>query len=54
MATGKTNLTINELDFDTIKSNLKGYLQGQTAFADYNFEGAGINILLDVLAYNTH
>ena len=49
-----TNLTINNLDFDTIKSSLKGYLQGQTAFADYNFEGSGINILLDVLAYNTH
>ncbi len=54
MAIGKTNLKINELDFDTIKGNLKGYLQGQEAFADYNFEGAGINILLDVLAYNTH
>lgn len=48
------NLTINNLDFDTIKSSLKSYLQGQTAFADYNFEGAGINILLDILAYNTH
>ena len=49
-----SNLTINDLDFDAIKDNLKSYLSGQTAFADYNFEGAGINILLDVLAYNTH
>jgi len=50
----KTNLTINNLDFDSIKESLKDYLRGQTAFVDYNFEGAGINILLDVLAYNTH
>lgn len=54
MATGKSNLTINELDFDTIKSNLKNYLSGQTAYADFNFEGSSINILLDLLAYNTH
>lgn len=54
MATNRTNLTINELDFDSIKDNLKSYLQGQTSFADYNFEGSGINILLDILAYNTH
>jgi len=50
----KTNLSVNNLDFDSIKSSLKNYLGGQTAFADYNFEGAGINILLDALAYNTH
>lgn len=54
MATNRTNLTINDLDFDSIKDNLKSYLQGQTSFADYNFEGSGINILLDILAYNTH
>jgi len=54
MATTNSNLTINNLDFDAIKNNLKSYLSGQTAFTDYNFEGAGINILLDLLAYNTH
>ena len=54
MATNNSNLTISNLDFDAIKSNLKSYLSGQTAFADYNFEGSGMNILLDVLAYNTH
>ena len=54
MATTNSNLTINDLDFDSIKANLKSYLSGQTAFGDYNFEGAGMNILLDVLAYNTH
>ena len=45
---------ITELDFDQIKNNLKTYLKGQTEFKDYDFEGAGLNMLLDVLAYNTH
>lgn len=43
-----------ELDFDLIKSNLKTFLQGQTEFSDYNFEGSGLSILLDILAMNTH
>ena len=49
---GKMNIT--ELDFDAIKSNMKTYLKGQSQFTDYDFEGSGINILLDTLAYNTH
>jgi len=48
------NITTSELDFDAIKSNLKTFLQGQAAFADYDFEGAGLSVLLDILAYNTH
>lgn len=53
MATNnKTN--ISELDFDNIKSNLKEYLKGQTEFSDYDFEGSSLNVLLDILAYNTH
>lgn len=48
------NITTSELDFDAIKNNLKTFLQGQAAFADYDFEGAGLSVLLDILAYNTH
>lgn len=48
------NLRIAELDFDTIKQNLKTFLQSQNEFTDYDFEGSGLSILLDVLAYNTH
>ena len=48
------NLRISELDFDTIKTNLKAFLQDQDEFTDYDFEGSGLNVLLDVLAYNTH
>lgn len=50
-----TQLTkITELDFDTIKSNLKDFLKSQPEFSDYNFDGSGLSVLLDVLAYNTH
>ena len=48
------NLRISELDFDTIKSNLKTFLQAQDEFTDYDFEGSGLSVLLDILAYNTH
>ena len=50
----KHKLNVSELDFDQIKSNLKTFLQSQTEFQDYNFEGSGLSILLDALAYNTH
>lgn len=52
--TSTNKLKIAELDFDAIKSALKSYLKGQTEFADYDFDSSAINILLDVLAYNTH
>lgn len=45
---------VTELDFDGIKQNLKNYLSTTNEFSDYDYEGAGINILLDLLAYNTH
>ena len=47
-------LQITDLDFDTIKNNLKAFLSQQSEFEDYDFEGSGLSILLDVLAYNTH
>ena len=47
-------MDVSELDFDDIKTNLKTFLRGQTEFTDYDFEGSGMNILLDTLAYNTH
>ena len=49
-----TKLDISQLDFDGIKDNLKTFLKQQDEFTDYDFEGSGMNILLDVLAYNTH
>jgi hypothetical protein len=47
-------LRVTELDFDAIKQNLKNFLKQQSEFTDYDFDGAGLSILLDILAYNTH
>jgi len=47
-------LQVTELDFDQIKTNLKQFLKNQSEFADYDFEGSGMSVLLDLLAYNTH
>jgi hypothetical protein len=52
MASNK--LEVSDFDFDNIKLNLKKFLQSQAEFSDYNFEGSGFSVLLDVLAYNTH
>jgi len=50
----KGRLEITDLDFDTVKSNFKTFLSQQTQFTDYNFEGSGMSVLMDLLAYNTH
>lgn len=47
-------LVVSDYDFDAVKSNLKSFLQSQTSFQDYDFEGSSLNILLDILSYNTH
>ena len=49
-----SKLNISQLDFDQIKANLKRFLSNQSQFKDYDFEGSGMSILLDLLAYNTH
>jgi hypothetical protein len=52
MASNK--LEVSDFDFDDIKTNLKTFLRSQSEFQDYDFEGSGFAILLDILAYNTH
>ena len=54
MAINDRRLEVTEFDFDEVKENLKIFLKAQDEFTDYDFEGSGMNILLDVLAYNTH
>ena len=54
MAVNDRRLSITEFDFDDVKDNLKVFLKGQSEFKDYDFEGSGMNIMLDILAYNTH
>ena len=54
MAVKSSNINATDLDFNDISDNIKTYLQGQERFRDYNFEGANINVLIDMLAYATH
>jgi len=54
MATNTSKINVTELDFDFIKTSLIEYLQSQEEFSDYNFEGAALNVLMDILSYNTH
>ena len=49
-----TDLKVDQLNFDGIKSNFINYLKTQDQFRDYNFDAAGIQVLLDLLAYNTY
>jgi hypothetical protein len=54
MATNTSKLSPTELDFDLIKAELKRYLKSQDEFTEYDFEGSAMNVLMDVLSYNTH
>jgi hypothetical protein len=49
-----TNFNLVGLDFNTLKDNLKSFLKNNTQFKDLDYEGSNINVLLDVLAYNTY
>lgn len=48
------SISLVNLDFDTLKTQLKTYLKGQSQFADYDFDGSNMSVLLDILTYNTH
>ena len=49
-----SSLSLTSLDFDGVKNNLKTYLKSQSTFKDYDFEGSNMNVLLDILSYNTY
>ena len=54
MANTSSRLAVSELDFDTIKQNLKDYLGAQSEFSDYDFDGSALSVIVDLLSYNTH
>ena len=47
-------IKVTDIDFDTIKENLKSFLSHQSEFRDYDFESSTIQILLNLLSYNTY
>lgn len=53
MAGANSNIQLTSLDFNALKSNFTTFLRSQDTFKDYNFEGSGMSVLLDLLAYNT-
>ena len=49
-----SSISLTSLDFDSYKTSLKTYLKQQDNFKDYDFEASNINVLLDVMSYNTY
>lgn len=47
-------IKVDALDFNEIKTNFKTFLSGQSQFKDYNFDGSGLSVLIDLMSYNTH
>jgi len=45
---------ISNLDFVSIKSSLVDFLSKQSEFSGYSLEGSALNVLMDLLAYNTY
>ena len=48
------NIPVQSLEFEEIKKNFIEYLKDNPHYRDFNFDGSGINTLLNLLAYNTH
>ena len=44
---------VTNLDFNETKEALKTFLKNQDRFKDFDYEGSNLNVLLDVLSYNT-
>lgn len=49
-----SNIKLVGTDFDEIKSNLLTFLRSQNILKDADYTGSVLNMLLDLLAYNTH
>jgi hypothetical protein len=47
-------LNTTAIDFFSIKNNFITFLRNQSEFSGFNFEGSSLNVLLDVLSYNTY
>ena len=47
-------INLNDLDFNSIKANLRNYLSTKSEFQGFDFNGSALSSLLDVLTYNTY
>jgi len=46
-------IKLTDLEFDGIKNNFIQFLKSQDKFKDYNFNGSGMQVILDLLSANT-
>jgi hypothetical protein len=53
MASETPNIQLGGLNFGSVKSSLIDYLKTQDTLKDYDYAGSAMQVLLDVLAYNT-
>ena len=54
MAKANSAIRVTDLNFNSIKTNLKNFLRGKPQFTDYDFEGSALSNIIDLLAYNTY
>ena len=47
-------LSVANIDFTDIKNDLKLYLTSQDRLKDFDFNGSNMNVMLDILSYNTY
>ena len=45
---------ISNLDFEEVKQDLVTHFKNRSEFSDYEFTGSSLNLLMDILSYNTH
>ena len=54
MAQQTAKLQVSELDYIGIKSNLIAFLKSQSEFANFDYAGSGLDVIMDLLSYNTY
>tara|TARA_B100000470_G_scaffold33602_1_gene22958 strand:- start:13131 stop:15017 length:1887 start_codon:yes stop_codon:yes gene_type:complete len=54
VAEQSAKLQVSELDYRSIKSNLIAFLKSQSEFSNFDFAGSGLDVIMDLLSYNTY
>jgi hypothetical protein len=49
-----SNIDLTALDFDLLKDQFKRWMQQQSVLKDYDYNGSNMNVLLDVMSYNSY
>ena len=52
--TDTKGLNVTDIDFESIRKNLKEFMRSQDTLQDYDFEGSAVTSIIDLLAYTTH